>query len=118
MKLKFLIDESVGTKPSEFLNRAGYDSISISEKFSGAEDKFVLSKARKEKRIIITNDKDFGELIFYQKLNTYGIILLRLSNESAENKIEVIENFLSKYSSKIWGNFIVITDDKIRIRKI
>ena len=50
MKLKFLIDESVGTKPSEFLNRAGYDSISISEKFSGSEDKFVLDKARKEKK--------------------------------------------------------------------
>ena len=118
MKIKFLIDESCGAKLSIFLNKKGYDSISIAEKFSGSDDIFVLRKAQKEKRIIVTNDKDFGELIFYQKLNTHGIILLRLYDESAENKIEVIENFLSEYSSRILGNFIVISENQIRIRKI
>lgn len=117
-KLRFLVDESTGIKVSLFLTSQRYDSISATEKFLGFKDLDLLKIAEVEKRIIVTNDKDFGDLIFYQKLNSFGVILLRLKHESSINKIKLINTLLINYSDKITGSFIVITEDTIRIRPI
>ena len=117
-KLRFLVDGSTGIKVSLFLTSQGFDSISATEKFLGFEDLDLLKIAEAEKRIIVTNDKDFGDLIFYQKLNSFGVILLRLKNESSINKIRLIDALLINYPDKIMGNFIVITEDTVRIRPI
>lgn len=116
--MRFLVDESTGVKVSFFLTSQGFDSISATEKFLGFDDLDLLKIAEIEKRIVITNDKDFGELIFYQKLNSFGVILLRLKNESASNKIKLIDVLLKNYPDKISGNFVVISEDAIRIRPI
>ena len=116
--MKFLVDESVGTQLSKYLMQLGHDSISVAERFFGTTDEFILSKAKKEERVIITNDKDFGELIFYRKLNSHGVILLRLLDNSAENKIITMDMLLSRFSRKIKGKFVVVSEDRVRMRKI
>lgn len=116
--MKFLVDESTGIKVSHFLSTLGYNSLSATEKFLGSTDKVILKIAEAEKRIIITNDKDFGDLIFYHQLNSHGVILLRLADESAQNKIRIIKILLEKYSSRLKGNFVVVSENNIRIRKI
>lgn len=117
-KLRFLVDESTGIQVSLFLTSQGFDSISATEKFLGFNDLNLLKIAEIEKRIVITNDKDFGELIFYRKLNSFGVILLRLKNESVSHKIKLIDILLKNYPDKISGSFIVISEDTIRIRPI
>lgn len=87
--MRFLVDESTGVKVSQFLESLGYNSKSAKENFRGSSDIEILKQARKENRILVTNDKDFGDLIFNQKLNTSGIIFLRLRDESVENKIRI-----------------------------
>jgi len=116
--MKFLVDESTGVKISQHLSQLGHDSFCITEKFLGASDEEVLRKAEKENRILVTNDKDFSTLIFYYKMKTQGVILLRLKDDSIANKIRVIENLLSNYLDKIQGNFLIVSDDKIRVRKL
>ena len=101
-----------------FLVELGFNCISISEDNPGISDKEVLDKANKENRVIITNDKDFGELIFNQKLLSFGVILLRIQDESVENKIRVLKIAIDKYRQMIGGNFTIITEKSIRIRKI
>ena len=116
--MKFLIDESAGFLVAHCLKNLGYDVIYPAEKLKRMSDLEVLERARKEGRIIITNDKDFGDYIFYQKLTARGIILLRIKNDSVENKLRVLKILLTKFSKKLSGNFLTVTEEKIRIKKI
>lgn len=115
--MKFLVDESVEYRVVLHLKEKGFDIASVASDFPSLKDKRVLSKANKEGRILITNDKDFGELIFRQKLPHKGVILLRLSEETAQTKIEKLNSLLKNYGDKLKDNFVVVTKDKVRIRK-
>jgi predicted nuclease of predicted toxin-antitoxin system len=68
-------------------------------------------------RILITNDKDFGEKVYRQGYNHVGIILLRLVNERSSNKIAVLKQFLESYSNQIDNNFIVVNEGQVRFAK-
>ena len=118
MKLKFLIDESTGRKLNMFLNELGYDS-----KFSGdikprADDKEVLEMANAEKRIIITNDKDFGELIYRQKLSSSGAILLRLRNDNPKTRQEYSIKLIKQLKENLISKFIVLNENKFRMKNL
>jgi predicted nuclease of predicted toxin-antitoxin system len=114
--LKFLIDESTGAGISEKLKQMGFDSLSVIEIMKGAEDIDIIKKAKKENRIIITNDKDFGWLATIYK--PPGLILLRLRKENTETKKTAICNIITKHQNSIHGNIIIATEKKIRIRPI
>lgn len=105
--MKFLADENLGILVPKFLREKGFDVVSIFEKARGADDRKVLQLANKERRILITLDKDFGELIFKEKLIHTGVILLRLKDESVENKMMVLEKILKSRKSYS-GKFTVI----------
>lgn len=81
------------------LRDAGYDVRAIVEEDAGAEDSFVLAKARLEKRVLLTNDKDFAELVFRRKSASHGVLLLRLRDWNAEQKrrrlLEVLDGLPS-----------------------
>ncbi|MFH1831419.1 MAG: DUF5615 family PIN-like protein [bacterium] len=113
--MKFLIDECTGPSVARWLEENGYDALSISEKLHGYSDTQVLQKAFSENRILITNDKDFGDMIFRQQLPHRGIILLRLEDEQPLNKINTLKNVLKKHMHQIAENFIVVTEKTIRI---
>ncbi len=67
------------------------------------------------KRILITNDKEFGELIFLQKRISAGIILFRVKGQGAQEKVKLLKKLLMGYRDRLLKHFVVITSDKIRI---
>ena len=77
-------------------------------------DEDFLKIANAEKRILITNDKDFGELTFLQKKVSAGVILLRVKGQVSQDKVKLIEKLLRNYTNKLSNHFIVITKSKIR----
>ena len=116
--MKFIIDECIGPTVAQWLKQCGYDVISVYEKFPGAGDNQVLDKAFAEKRILITSDKDFGEIIFRNKRQHFGVILLRLLDERPIKKISVIEKILATCPNELsHENFIVATETAIKISK-
>jgi predicted nuclease of predicted toxin-antitoxin system len=117
-KIKFCIDESVDFPVVTFLRKKGFDVKSISEFSRSLEDNKILNLAYKENRIIITNDKDFGNLIFKQKLRSSGVILIRLHDQYSKAKIKALEDLIDKHLSRLLGNFVVISISGVRIRKI
>lgn len=117
MELKFIIDECIGPRVAHWLQENNYDVVSIYDDLRGTNDDSVLLKAISEKRILITADKDFGDMIFQKQLKHSGIILLRLSDERAINKILVLERLLKEFFDHIYGNFIVATEKSVRISK-
>jgi len=116
--MKFLIDESVEKPIVDWLRDQKYDVMYIAESSSGVTDEEVIKITNSESRIIITNDKDFGELIFRQGRIAQGILLIRAVNEESSNKLRLIKEVLKKVKNKLRENFIVVNEAGIRIRKI
>lgn len=115
-KLKLLLDENIGRIVTEQLCQLGYDAVNVIDTARGATDIEVLTKALEEKRILVTLDKDFGRLIFYNSNKYVGVIFLRLNVENSKNIFLVLLNILTNYSDKIPGTFITATDYDIRVR--
>lgn len=75
--MRFLVDECVGPSVVHWLRENNYDATSAYEDCHGWEDERILEKAYSEGCIVVTMDKDFGDMVFRMKLPHRGIILLR-----------------------------------------
>ena len=115
--MKFLIDESSGRAIVDFLRQAGHDVVSVAEESLGLPDLAVISFAENSGRILVTNDKDFGEMIYRQGHSHCGVVLMRLDNERVSVRIAVIGRLLAQYAGHLRDNFIVVTEDTVRIAK-
>ena len=78
-------------------------------------DESVLSKSVAENRILITNDKDFGELIFREGKDHCGVVLLRLEIPRAPKKIDVLKRVIEDYADQLAHQFVVVTERQVRI---
>lgn len=117
-KIKFIVDESIDFPVVRYLRSRGHDVTSVAEDSPSPEDIEILKRSFEENRILLANDKDFGTLIFKMNLRSRGLILFRLEDQSSKAKIKAIESVLCNYSNKLSGNFIVVSEGKVRIRKI
>lgn len=113
--MRFLIDECTGPAVARWLSEQGYDVFSVYEQARGMDDDEIVEKAYAENFILVTNDKDFGEKIYRDRKHHKGIVLLRLDDERASSKIAVIQQLLENYSDKLGDNFIVATEERVRI---
>ena len=113
--MKFIVDECTGPVLARWLAGEHYDIFSVYEKSPGLDDETILEKAFLENRILTTNDKDFGDMIFRKGKKHKGVILLRLDNERNANKIYVLESLLKQYKNQLTGNFVVVTEKNVRI---
>ncbi len=99
----------------DFLREKDFDVKWVAEIKKDMEDDEVLKMAYKEKRILLTNDKDFGELVFRQKKLSQGVVLLRIKGQDIKKKINLMSGLIEKYSFKILKHFVVVTENKIRL---
>ena len=116
--MKFLFDENIGWLVVNFFRNQGYDVKSILDDLKGSKDKDILKIAYQERRIIVTLDKDFCDLIFRDSVSCQGIILLRLSNESQKNIVYVLRNVLENIGDELKENFVAASERNVRIRRI
>ncbi|MCK5146228.1 DUF5615 family PIN-like protein [bacterium] len=116
-RIKFLIDVGVGKKVEESLLKNGYNIKAVRDIDPGMADDSILRMAVSENRMVITMDKDFGELIFNSGLPHSGVLLLRLEDARANEKINVLEKILEDHSEKLSNNFCVYQNSKLRVRK-
>lgn len=116
--MRFLANENVPGPVVAVLRDRGHDVSWIKESMPGAEDLRVLAHAQTEHRIVVTLDKDFGQLAFRSRLPAQsGVILIRLDFRDPDTDNEVAITAL--LSRDDWaGNFAVIEHDRIRIRPL
>jgi predicted nuclease of predicted toxin-antitoxin system len=112
--VRLLADENVPGAAVQALRTSGHDVSWVRTAAPGASDVDVLAKAGSEDRLLLTFDKDFGELAFRRGLPAAsGIILLRIplpSSGFGEHLVRLLE------SRHDWaGHFSVVTDDRIRM---
>ncbi len=117
-KPKFLVDVNIGKKVEQWLLENKYDIKAVREIDARMSDKDVLKIAVSENRIVITIDKDFGELVYNLGMSHSGVLLLRLEDANADEKVKTLEKILTEHQDKLSGNFCVFQHGKIRIRKM
>lgn len=115
--LRFLVDIGVSKNVEQWLSTNGYDITTIRELNPRMPDEEILALAATENRMVITMDKDFGELVYHSGLAHAGVLLLRLEDATGAEKVSVIESILSEHADKLLNNFCVFQDGKLRIRK-
>ena len=115
--MRFLVDECTGPSVAIWLKSSGHDVFSVFDDHRGMTDEEVIRKCLRENRILITNDKDFGEKAFREGILHRGIILLRLEDESTQSKIRVISQLLSSHPDKIEDSFVVVTEKQARFAR-
>ena len=95
--MRFLVDEGVGQLVAKWLKENGHQVYSVYDKSRGLDDNSIQKIAFEKNYILITNDTDFGELIFKQKIAHKGVILLKLDDLRPNNKINVLNKLLQSH---------------------
>ena len=111
------MDECTGPKVAAWLRGEGHEVFSVFDEARGVEDDQVIQKAYDENWILITNDKDFGEKVYRERRAHRGIIFMRLEDERAANKIQVLRRLLESYADRFEGQFVVVTETQVRFGK-
>ncbi len=115
--MRFLLDQSAEARIATFLTEHGHDATRVARDYpAGIPDERVLAIARAEGRILITNDKDFGELVFRRGLPHAGVILFRFPlDATAQEKITALQRLLASHPTEL-DRFVVLTPQGVRVR--
>lgn len=113
--MRFMVDECVGPRVAEWLRDGGHDVYSVFDQARGTCDEWLVEKSYAEKRILITCDRDFGELIVRQNMPHHGVIFLRLADQRPASVAAVLSKLLSTYADRIVDRFVVVTETTVRI---
>jgi predicted nuclease of predicted toxin-antitoxin system len=115
--IKIVADENVDYNIIIQLRNNNFDVYSILENNAGISDLEVLKITKQFNAILLTADKDFGEIAFKNKEMCKGIVLYRLHNHTNIEKANKIQILLEKYQSQLENSFVVLNKDKVRIIK-
>ena len=116
--MKFLADECCDNGLVNALRQSGHDVLYVQESKRGATDDDLLVLAFNEQRILITEDKDFGDLVYRLKKPAYGIILIRVGVKNRSLKWPRMKKLIDTYPERCAGRFIVIDENKFRFRPL
>ncbi len=117
--MNFLADEGVDQQIVKALREVeGFSVWYIAEMSPSVTDDVVLNLANEKQSLLITADKDFGELIFRLHKHSYGVILLRLAGLSAMEKVDIVVIAIKQHVKELFNSFTVITSQNIRIRRL
>ena len=116
--MRFLVDECTGPAVAHWLRDQSHEVFSVFEEARGMADDNILAKAYSENWILITNDKDFGEMVYREKRPTHGVIFLRLRDERAVSKIDAVEKLLDGHKDQLADTFVVVTETQVRFSQV
>ncbi len=115
MKYEIVADESVDFRIVTARRAAGLIVYSVAEELPSITDISVLSIAVEKQALLITEDKDFGELVFRLKLPHSGVLLIRI--EEAHHKLSSVIVVIKEHYNDMINKFSVINDNKLRIKE-
>jgi predicted nuclease of predicted toxin-antitoxin system len=112
--MRFLVDACTGPAVARWLESQGHEVYSVYDEAPSSSDDDLLDKAHSENWILITNDKDFGAMIFRARKPHRGVVLLRLKDERVFSKISALSRLLGRFADQIANGFVVVSETNIR----
>ena len=118
--MRFLVDECLSTRLVPLLVASGHDATHVNDhRLAGQPDDRVLAMAAAERRVLLSADTDFGEILARSNDPTPSVILFRRSDRSADALAAILVTNLDQIADDLdQGAFVVITEDRMRIRRL
>jgi predicted nuclease of predicted toxin-antitoxin system len=116
--MRFLADENVSGLVIGRLRDEGHDVVSIAETGPGTPDDQILNAAEADARILITEDRDYGEMVIRQRLGVRGVILLELDRLTNATEADTVAEVVSAHGERLAGNLVVVEPGRIRVRPL
>ena len=116
--MRWLIDECTDAHLAALLIGAGHDVVYMSEVAPRAADTEVMNRADRENRLLLTEDKDFGDLVFRQARPVPGIVLLRIDSSRRLLKAPRLLAAIHRFGDTLFGRYTVIEDARFRSRPL
>jgi predicted nuclease of predicted toxin-antitoxin system len=116
--VRWLADECVDAPLVRQLREAGHDVAYIVEGDAGATDGEIISRAHAESRLLLTEDKDFGELAFRWGRAVPGVVLLRVEPDNHALKRERLNVAIDRFGDALFGRFTVVEERRLRSRPL
>jgi predicted nuclease of predicted toxin-antitoxin system len=113
--VRFLADESCDFSVVRALRSAGHDVLAVAELSPGSDDTRVMDLAHRQGRILLTEDKDFGQLVYAHSRLSNGVIFLRYPANARKLLPAAVVNLVSEAQAELPGSFIVMSPGRIRI---
>lgn len=110
-------DEGVESSIVERFREDGHEVLYVAEMEPGVSDDAVPERANREGAPLLTNDRDFGELVFRQGRLHSGVVLIRLSGLSSQVRAEAVARAISRHAAEYAGSFAVISPGTVRLRR-
>lgn len=118
MSLRFLADESCDFGIVQALRSAGFQVTAVSEIAPSADDDTVIGLANRKRSILITEDKDFGQLVYASGHESVGVLLLRYPFGSRKKLFKDIVRLVRQSGEELIGAFTVLQPGRVRIGRL
>jgi len=115
----FLANENFPLLSVRLLRKAGHSVVSIIQETPGGKDEDILKRSHTEKLIILTFDRDYGELIYrHQALPPVGVVYFRFAPATPSEPAEFLLNIIDKADSPFIGKFTIVERGRVRQRSL
>jgi predicted nuclease of predicted toxin-antitoxin system len=112
--MRFLADESCDFRVIRALRAAGHDVVAVAEVAAGAEDGAIIEMAMNQGRIFVTEDRDFGQLVYAAARRGQGVILLRFPSNARADLPTIVTHLVAEHEDKLAERFVVVQPGRIR----
>lgn len=96
----------------------GHDVVAVRDVDPAMPDEAILELARQQRRVIVTMDTDFGEMVFGEGSATEGIVLLRTDDAASAEKARILSVIIRGHAGELVGAFTVFARGRVRIHRL
>jgi predicted nuclease of predicted toxin-antitoxin system len=115
--VKIVADENVDKEIVDRLRADGHNVLYIAEENAGIDDRNILDRSLRTGSVLLTADKDFGDLVFRQRLLHAGVRLVRLAGVRADLKAGLVAATFDQHGEELRSGFAVLSKRTLRFRK-
>ena len=116
--MRWLVDECDDAALVGLLRQSGHEALYVSEISPRATDIAVMNLAERDHRLLLTEDKDFGDLVFRQARPVPGIVLIRIVAMQRQRKAERLIVAIERFGQTLFGRYTVIEQARFRMRPL
>jgi predicted nuclease of predicted toxin-antitoxin system len=110
-------DENIDKEIVDRLRADGHNVVYIADDDGGIDDQTVLDRSLRFDGVLLTADKDFGDLVFRQRLLHSGVLLIRLAGINSDVKAGLVAATFDQHGEELSSGFAVLNKRSLRFRK-